>query len=112
MWEQLFAVQEPLECVFEKGDLEQEKLTNLVRSEGGDHPIFRSKQDRPGLQAADHDAWEQFYYMRKSRTGAHIPARESFKFRLNFVPCIHRDVTSESLIHLCHAKGIAPRTGV
>jgi hypothetical protein len=112
LWEQLFAIQEPVECVFEKGDLEQNKFTELVASEGGDPPIYKPKTDSAGLQAADHYAWEQFYYMKKSKTGAHFPARESFKFLLNFIPCIHREVTIESLIHVCQAKGIDPRTGV
>jgi hypothetical protein len=61
LWERQFAIQELVECVFEKGDLEQKKFTELVVDEGGDPPIYRDKKDYAGLQAADHYAWEQFY---------------------------------------------------
>lgn len=111
-WEQQFAVQNPVEIIFEKGDLEQTKLTDLVVDEGGDPPIYKDKKDFAGLQAADHYAWEQFYYLKKERTGEHLPARESFKFLLNFIPCMHIQVTREGLIKLCERKGIDPRTGV
>ncbi|MCU1256911.1 MAG: hypothetical protein JWM83_3210 [Candidatus Angelobacter sp.] len=111
-WEQEFGIQEPVEIIFEKGDLEQDKLTELVVDEGGEPPIYRDKKDYAGLQAADHYAWEQFYYLKKEKTGAHLPARESFKFLLNFIPCKHVEVTREGLIRLCERKNIDPRTGV
>jgi hypothetical protein len=111
-WEDQFAIQEPVEAVFEKGDLEQEKFTELVKSEGGDLPIYRDKKDFAGLQAADHYAWEQFYQLKRERTGERDAVRESFKFLLNYIPCMHLQVTQEGLINLCHRKGIDPRTGV
>jgi len=112
IWEQQFSIQEPVECIFERGDLEQDKFTELVLNEGGDPPIYKNKKDFAGLQAADHYAWEQFWYMKKAKTGIPFPARESFKSLLNFIPCIHREVNRESLIHICEQKGIDPRTGV
>jgi len=111
-WECQFDIKEPVEVIFEKGDLEQDKFTALVTSEGREPPIYRDKMDYAGLQAADHYAWEQFYYLKKQRTGDHLPVRESFKFLLNFIPAMHLTVTRESLINVCHAKGIDPRTGV
>jgi len=111
-WERQFNIQNPVECIFEKGDLEQEKFTELVTEEGGDPPIYRNKKDHAGLQGADQYAWEQFHYMKKSRTGEHLPARGSFKFLLNLIPCIHAQVTQESIIHVCEEKGIDPRTGI
>lgn len=111
-WEKQFNIQTPVECIFEKGDLEQEKFTELVTSEGGDPPIYKNKKDYAGLQGADQCAWEQFYYMKKSRGDEHLPARGSFKFLLNLIPCIHAQVTQESLIHVCEKKGIDPATGI
>ena len=111
-WERQFNIQNPVECIFEKGDLEQDKFTELVAGEGGDSPIYRHKKDYAGLQGADQYAWEQFHYLKKARTGEHIPARGSFKFLLNLIPCIHAQVTQESIIHVCEKKGIDPRTGI
>jgi hypothetical protein len=111
-WEDQFAVQEPTEIIFEKGDLEQEKFTELVKDEGGPPPIYRDKKDYAGLQAADHYAWEQFFYLKKQRTGAHLPARGAFKFLLNFIPCMHIQVHRDGLLKLCERKNIDPRTGV
>ncbi len=111
-WESHFSIQEPVECIFERGDLEQDKFTDLVRRDGGDPPIYKDKKDYAGLQAADHYAWEQFHYMKKSRTGSYIPAREPLKFLLNLIPCIHAQVTQESILHICHDRGIDPKTGI
>lgn len=111
-WEDTFAVREPVECIFEKGDLEQDKFTALLRGEGGSDPIYKPKKDFAGLQAADHYAWEQFYHLKKERTGETDAVRDSFVFALNYTPCMHLEVTQEGLITLCHKKGISPRTGV
>jgi hypothetical protein len=111
-WQRQFDVQEPVECIFEKGDFEQYKFTELVENEGGPSPIYKHKKDYAGLQAADHYAWEQFHYLKKERTGQHLPARKAFKFLLNVIPHLHTQVTQAGLINLCHEKGIDPRTGV
>lgn len=111
-WEDIFSIDEPVECIFEKGDLEQDRFTNLVTNEGGDPPIYKCKNGFAGLQAADHYAWEQYYYLKKERLGQHLPVRESFAFLLNMIPKIHRQVTREGLINLCQKKGINPKTGV
>lgn len=111
-WEHQFAVEEPVECIFESGDFEQAKFTELMTDEGMDPPIYKHKKDYAGLQAADHYSWEQFHFLKKEIRKQHLPARETFKFLLNTIPKMHLETTTANLIHLCHAKGIDPRTGV
>ena len=111
-WEDDYSIQNPVEIIFERGDLEQDKFRKLVLDEGGPEPIFRKKSEYAGLQAADHYAWEQLFYSKKQKTGQHLPARESFKFLLNLIPKVHTEVNREGLIKLCHSKGINPLTGI
>jgi hypothetical protein len=111
-WEEQFAIEESVECIFEAGDFEQKKFTELVESEGGPSPIYKDKKDCAGLQAADHYAWEQFQDLKRERGGQRFPMRGSFLFLLNAIPKAHLVVTPEGLINLCHKKGIDPRTGV
>jgi hypothetical protein len=108
-WEEQFSIEEPVECIFEDGDFEQEKLVELIKSEGGPAPIFKKKKYAAGLQAADHYAWEQFHYLKKELRGVHLPARNAFKFLLNAIPKMHLEVTRAGLINLCNAKGITQR---
>jgi hypothetical protein len=98
--------------IFEKGDLEQDKFTKLVRAEGGPDPIYRDKKDFAALQAADHYAWEQFTFLKQESRGQPFLPRGAFKFLLNVIPKLHITVTQAGLINLCHAKHIDPRTGV
>ena len=111
-WEKQFDIQEPVECIFEAGDFEQGKFTELMIDEGMNAPIFKRKEDFAGLQAADHYAWEQAFYLKKELRRTHLPARDPFKALLNTIPKIHSQPTTATLINLCHAKRIDPRTGV
>lgn len=111
-WETRFDIQEPVECIFEEGDFEQGKFTELVTSEGGQVPIYKAKDKFAGLQAADHFGWKQFHFLKKEVKGTHLPAREEFKILLNAIPKMTIQVSTEGLINLCQAKGIDPRTGV
>jgi hypothetical protein len=111
-WERVFSVEEPVECIFEAGDFEQGKFTELMVDEGLNPPIYRNKKDYAGLQAADQYSWEQYYFLKKESRGQHLPARNTFKFLLNTIPNMHRETSTAGLIQLCQIKGIDPRTGV
>ncbi|HZL66976.1 MAG TPA: hypothetical protein VFC29_06550, partial [Candidatus Limnocylindrales bacterium] len=43
-WEEQFASIEPVECIFEEGDFEQGKFTDLMVDEGRDPPIYKKKE--------------------------------------------------------------------
>lgn len=112
-WEKLFDVSESVECIFEAGDFEQGKFTQLMIDEGSQAPIYKDKKDFVGLQAADHYAWERVI-MRKQMaklTPAEAAPTPSFQF-LGAVPMLHLETTTANLINVCHLKGIDPKTGV
>jgi hypothetical protein len=111
-WEQEFHAEEPVECIFEEGDFEQGKFTDLMVSEGMGVPIYGKKEDYAGLQAADHYAWEQFFFLKRELLGTHRQARNSFKLLLNAIPKLHVGPTTATLINLCQAKGIDAATGI
>jgi hypothetical protein len=111
-WEEEFDVQEPVECIFEEGDFGQGKFTDLMVSEGNDSPIYKKKKDFAGLQAADHYAWEQAFFLKKELIGQQLPPREAFTLQLNLIPKLHMGATAASLVKLCEAKGIDPRTAI
>jgi len=112
-WEANFDVQEPVECIFEKGDFEQGKFTELLRSEGYPYePIYKPKAEYAGLQAADMYAWEQANCKKKELRGEELPYRDTFNSLLINIPKLHGIVTEKSLLSLCREKGIDPRTGV
>ncbi len=111
-WEKDFDVQIPVECIFEEGDFEQGKFTELMVADGAEVPIYKKKNDFAGLQGVDQYAWEQYFYLDKLERGTGLPARESFQWLLSAIPNMHARVTTAQLIALCTAKGIDPRTGV
>ncbi len=109
-WEDEFDVQEAVECIFEEGDFGQGKFTDLMVEEGHDAPIYKKKKDFAGLQAADHYAWEQAFFLKKQLRGQELPARTALTLQLNLIPKLHLAATAPQLIKLCEAKGINPRT--
>ena len=111
-WEKFFQT-EPAEYIFEEGDFEQGKFTDLMLDEGWPVPIYKKKKDFAGLQAADQYAWEELYSSKKElQNRTQMEFRNSFKLLLEGIPSIRREVTTEGLIKLCHFKKIDPRTGV
>ena len=111
-WEQYFHIEETVECIFEEGDFEQGKFTELMVTEGMGVPIYKKKSDYAGLQAADHYAWEQFSFLRKELLGTHRHVRGELGLLLQAIPKLHVQPTTATLINLCGAKGINPATGV
>lgn len=109
-WEVHFDVRDPVECIFESGDFEQGRLTELMTEEGRDPPIYKSKQDFPGLQGADHYAWEQYYAL-THHLRTDFEARETLNVMLQAIPKRHTSPTRAMLVRLCERKGIDPRTG-
>lgn len=111
-WESAFDIQEPVECIFEKGDFEQVKFTDLLKSEEYPYePIYKPKAEFAGLQAADMYAWEQSNCKKKELRGEDLPYRDTFNSLLTSIPKLHGVVTEESLLALCRDKGIDPKTG-
>ena len=108
-WEKTFNMKEPVECVFEDGDFEQGKFTQLMIDEGETCPIYRKKREFAGLEAADMYAWEQAHFLRRVNINSQIEARKEFKVLLHAVPKIHTHAPQETLLRLCYAKGIDVR---
>jgi hypothetical protein len=109
-WEASFGVPQPIECVFENGDFEQGKFTELMVDEGMNPPIY--KKDFAGLQAVDLFSWEEFNFLKRVRREADLAARDSLKILLHAIPKLHVAPDTASLIRLCEAKGINPMTGI
>ena len=109
-WEHEFEVDDPVEYIFEQGDFEQGKFTDLMIDEGMSPPIYKRKEDFAGLQAADHYAWEQFFYRTRELRNPEIEARETFSLQLQAIPRMHVQPTMSTLLAICHKKGISPRT--
>jgi hypothetical protein len=111
-WQEEFAIPQPVECIFEEGDFEQGKFTDLMVDEGMDHPIYRKKKDFAGLQAADLFSWEEFNFLKRVEQQPDLSARDSLKLLIHAIPKMHVAPDTVSLIKLCEAKGINPATGI
>ena len=111
-WEKEFEVSEPVEYIFEEGDFEQGKFTDLMVDEGWQVPIYKKKKDFAGLQGADQYAWEELFHLKQELYNQNLVLRNSFKLLLEGIPKIRREITTASLIKLCEHKRIDPRTGV
>jgi hypothetical protein len=110
-WEQQFAAVQPVECIFEAGDFEQGKFTDLMIDEGMDAPIYKNKCDFAGLQAADHYAWEQSHFLKEYGYGNASRPGPIIEMMLHTIPKLHVEPTTATLIRLCQMKGIDPKTG-
>lgn len=111
-WEKKFDVPEPVECIFEEGDFEQGKFTDLMVDEGMPIPIYKKKADFAGLQGADHYAWERSFSQKKNALDNPPPPRLPFLMLVGAIPKLHLLSTTAHLINVCHLKKIDPRTGV
>jgi hypothetical protein len=109
-WEQFLSVEEPVEYIFESGDFEQGTFTTLMIDEGQSVPIYKGKKDFVGLQAADHYAWEQSYFLKKRQLDPNFKARADLALVIHGIPKLHIEPSLEMLIGLCEIKGVKPRT--
>jgi len=107
-WENQFMIGEPAEYIFESGDFEQGKFTQLMIDEGQQVPIYKPKKEFCGLQASDFYAWEQFNAFTKHGREDYAP-RESGSRLIWGVPKLTVTTTLDKLIYLCEKKGIKPR---
>ena len=105
-WELAFQIPQPVECIFEKGDFGQGQFSNLMRSEGADDPILKKKAEYAGLQAADHYAWEQAFFLKRELQGRQSPERADFIAQLHMIPHIHGTHNAASLLEVCRINGI------
>lgn len=104
-WQAFANIEYPIECVFEDGDFGRGKFIEIMRTERMPAPIFKNKGDFPGLQAADHVAWEQGNHLKKQRTGNPVSRTPTFN-QLLAIPHMHMQTTVESLLNVCEKKGI------
>jgi hypothetical protein len=105
-WQKSFGVEHPIECVFEDGDFGKGKFIDLMRVERMPAPIFKDKGNFPGLQAADHIAWESSSHLKRERkAGGPVPRTHPFMQQLA-IPHIHIQATLANLLDLCERKGI------
>jgi hypothetical protein len=109
----MFDLHDPVECIFEEGDFEQGKFTDLMMADGDSVPIYKPKDKYAGLQAADLYAWERAAYEKHKMRQPDVPSpRESFHYLIGGIPTMHVQTTAAQLINLCHSRGIDPKTGV
>jgi hypothetical protein len=104
-WKKQHSIEYPIECIFEDGDFGRGKFIDLMRVERMPAPIFKDKADCPGLQGADHLAWEIGNYMKKERMHQKQQVGEYFS-RLLAIPHIHLTADLAALLDLCERKGI------
>lgn len=105
-WEDDYKIAEPVEYIFESGDFEQGKFTELMIDEGEAVPIYRSKNDFAGLQGADHYAWEEFNFLKRHTVNELQAATPTLGMLLQSIPKLHTTPTIETLMDICHVKEI------
>ena len=105
-WERQFQIRQPVECIFELGDFGQGQFSSLMVDEGADIPIYKKKQDYAGLQAADHYAWEQAFFLKRELQGRQSPERADFIAQLYMIPHLHGTHDAESLLKVCQLHAI------
>jgi hypothetical protein len=110
-WQKQMGIEYPVECVFEDGDFGRGKFIDLIRTERMPAPIFKNKIDFPGLQAADHMAWEQASHMKRElKAGTTLPTTQSFS-RILSIPHLHKRTDLANLLDICEKKGVPIRRG-
>ncbi len=108
-WEKAFQIPQPVECIFDKGDFGNGQYSHLMREEGENDPIFRNSEEYAGLQAADHYAWEQTFFLKRELQGRQSPERADFIAQLHMIPHIHGTHNAASLLDVCRLHGIEAR---
>ena len=112
-WEQYFQIAEPVEMIFEEGDLGQGDFSRLMVGEGQPLPIYKKKNDFLGLQAADQYAWELARRLKdddkEKKLGREFNPRIELQFLYTTVPRLHVEPTAESLVFIANEKGIKLR---
>jgi hypothetical protein len=107
-WRREHSIGQPVECIFEDGDFERGKFIDLMRVEGMPAPIFKDKNEFPGLQAADYLAWEMNSQVKVDKDGTKGVVRILLN-RLMAIPHMYIKPTKHELIKLCETKNIMPR---
>jgi hypothetical protein len=112
-WEEEFEIEEPVELIFEEGDFGQGHFSDLIVSEGMPPPIYKKKDDFAGLQMSDHYAWEITYRLKseekEKQLNVEFEPRGELLTLYWSIPRLHIEPTQESLINICHVKGINAR---
>jgi len=112
-WEKKFEISEPVEMIFEEGDLGQGEFSRLMVGEGSALPIYKRKADFLGLQAADQYAWEIARRLKDTEKEKELrrefDPRSELKFLYNTIPRLHIEPTAESLAFIANERGIKVR---
>ena len=108
-WEKEFEIEEPVEIVFEGGDFGQGEFSKLMVGEGMPIPTYKNKKDFAGLQGADHYAWEITNRKKQLDKNMKFEPRPEMVYLLHQIPRLHIEPTQESLINICHERGIKAR---
>jgi hypothetical protein len=112
-WEKEFEITEPVEMIFEEGDLGQGEFSRLMVGEGSALPIYKKKSDFLGLQAADQYAWEMARRLKDEEKEKQLcrefEARNELMFLYYSIPKLHIEPTAESLAFIANERGIKVR---
>jgi Protein of unknown function (DUF3800) len=112
-WEKYFQITEPIEMIFEEGDLGQGDFSRLMVGEGQPLPIYKKKSDFLGLQAADQYAWEIARRLKDEdkgkKLGRDFDPRIELQFLYNTIPRLYVEPTAESLVFIANETGIKLR---
>lgn len=112
-WEKYFQIPEPVEMIFEEGDLGQGDFSRIMVGEGQPLPIYKKKSDFLGLQAADLYAWEVARRLKdedkEKKLGREFDPRMELQFLYGAIPRLQIQPTSESLASIANERGIKLR---
>jgi len=112
-WERMFEIREPVEMIFEEGDLGHVEFSRLMVGEDSALPIYKKKDDFFGLQAADQYAWEIATRLKdeekEKQLNREFDARIELKLLYDAIPHLHIEPTIESLAAVANQRGIPLR---
>jgi hypothetical protein len=112
-WEKQFEIPEPVEMIFEEGDLGQCEFSQIMAGEGSLAPIYKKKNEFIGLQAADQYAWEIARRLKdeqkEKQLGREFDPRIELRYLYDSIPKLHIEPTEITLAHISQMKGIKAR---
>ncbi len=112
-WEKEFESANPVEMIFEEGDLGQTEFSRIMVGEGSDLPIYKKKKDFAGLQAIDHYCWEITNRLKiqekEKELKRDFDPRIELVYLYESIPKLHIEPTTESLLAISQERGFKAR---
>ena len=112
-WEKEFESADPVEMIFEEGDLGQTEFSRIMVGEGSDLPIYKKKKDFAGLQAIDHYCWELTNRLKsqekEKELNREFPPRIELVYLYESIPKLHIEPTTQTLLTICQERGFKAR---